>query len=240
MAQSIDMSETQLSPDETQYAYGPMVLEAKDGEGDVGHRPVYAVSVVSGMPDGLYVTVGGVEGAGMYLLKSADDLKVDASAPKITFKSQGTMYTVRKFQDSDGAWASTTGAAVPASVLEEIFMNEITADVTPEQAIDYAPEELYTLADDSRKIVHLVYSGANQTFLRKDGEWVPLEDPNGDVLDDLFIEYVSPAFVDVFDKKENKGLTVADLADYELDQTETVTASAATGFKFASVINKKD
>lgn len=239
MTQSIDMSEQQLTPDETQYAYGPMVLEGDDGEGGLGHRPLYSVSTRN-TPDGLYVVLGGVEGAGMYLLKSADDLKVDASAPKITFKSQGTMYTVRKFQDSDGTWASTTGAAVPARVLEEIFMNEITAEVTPDLAIDYAPEELYALADNDRKIVHLVYSGTNQTFLRKDGEWVPLEDPNGDVLDDLFIEYVSPEFVEVFDKKEKKGLTVADLVDYETDQTPAVTASAATGFKFASVINKKD
>lgn len=239
MAQSLDMSEKQLSENQTQYAYGPMVLEAKDSEGDLGHRPVYAVSTERN-EDGLFVVLGGVEGAGMYILKSDKDLKVDASAPKITFESQGTMYTVRKFQDSDGTWASTTGAAVPAEVLEEIFMNEITAEVTPDLAVDYAPEELYALADDSGSIVHLVYSGTNQTFVRKDGEWVPLDDPNGDVLDDLYIEYVSPEFVDVFDKKEKKGLTVDDLVDYEADQTVTVTASAATGFKFASVINKKD
>lgn len=239
MAQSIDMSETQLNASETQYAYGPMVLEAKDADGDLGHRPVYSVSV-SDEDDALYVMLGGVEGAGMYQLKSLADLKVDASAPKITFESQGTIYTVRKFQDSDGAWASTTGAVVPAEVLEEIFMNEIAADVAPELAKDYAPEELYALSDNSGKIAYLVYSGANTTYVRKDGEWTVLDDPNGDALDDMYIDYVSPEFVDVFDKKESKGLTVDDLVDYETDEAVTVTASAATGFKFAGVINKKD
>lgn len=239
MAQSIDMSETQLNASETQYAYGPMVMEAKDSEGVMGYRPVYSLSV-SDEDDYLYVVLGGVEGSGMYLLKSLSDLKVDASASKITFKSQGTIYTVRKFQDSDGVWASMTGAAVPAEALEEIFMNEIATEVASESVKDYAPEELYALSDDDGKIAYLVYSGANVTYIRKGGKWEVLDDPNGDVLDDMYIDYVSPEFVELFDKKESKGLTTADLADYETEETVTVTASAATGFKFAGVINKKD
>lgn len=239
MAQSIDMSETQLNASETQYAYGPMVMEAKDADGDLGHRPVYSVSV-SDEDDYLYVVLGGVEGSGMYLIKSLSDLKVDASASKITFESQGTIYTVRKFQDSDGVWASMTGAAVPAEALEEIFMNEIAAEVASESVKDYGPEELYALSDNDGKIGYLVYSGADVTYIRKDGKWEVLDDPNGDVLDDMYIDYVSPGFVELFDKKESKGLTTADLADYETEETVTVTASAATGFKFARVINKKD
>lgn len=239
MAQIVDMSEKQLSTNETQYAYGPMVLEAKDGDGDLGHHAIYSVSVSD--EDGyLYVMLGGVEGSGMYLLKSPSDIKVDSSASKITFESQGTMYNVRKFQDSDGTWASMTGAAVPAGALEEIFMNEITADVAPESANDYGAEELYALSDDDGKITYLVYSGADVTYIRKGGQWEVLDDPNGDVLDDMYIQDVLPAFVDVFDKKESKGLTVDDLVDYETEETVTVTASAATGFKFAGVINKKD
>jgi hypothetical protein len=239
MAQSIDMSETQLNGSETQYAYGPMVMEAKDSDGDLGHRAVYSLSV-SDEDDYQYVILGGVEGSGMYLLKSPSDIQVDASASKITFQSQGTMYTVRKFQDSDGVWASTTGAAVPAEALEEIFMNEIAAEVAPESVKDYAPEELYALSDNDGKVTFLVYSGANVTYIRKDGKWEVLDDPNGDVLDDMYIDYISPEFVELFDKKESKGLTTADLVDYEAEETVTVTASAATGFKFASVINKKD
>lgn len=237
MAQSVDMSETKLNDSETQYAYGPLVLEAKDDEGELHHRPLYSV-VLRQDDTGIYAVLGGVEGSGMYNLKSADDLKVDASAPKITFESQGTIYTVRRFEDLDGTWASMTGAAVPAQVLEEIYMNEVAADAAPETAVDYQPEELYALSNDSGDVVYLVYSGANQSFIRKDGEWTPLEDPNGDALDDLYIEYVSPEFVDVFDKKEKKGLTVSDLADYEEDTP--VTASAAAGLRFAGVINKKD
>jgi hypothetical protein len=233
------MSETQLNASETQYAYGPMVMEAKDADGDLGHRAVYSVSV-SDEDDYLYVVLGGVEGSGMYLLKSLADLKVDAPASKITFKSQGTIYTIRKFQDSDGTWASMTGAAAPAEALEEIFMNEITAEVAPESAKDFAEEELYALSDNDGKVTYLVYSGANVTYIRKGGKWEVLDDPNGDVLDDMFIDYVSPEFVDVFDKKESKGLTTADLVDFETEETVTVTASAATGFKFARVINKKD
>lgn len=239
MAQSIDMSEKQLSKDETQYAYGPMVLEAEDGEGGLGHRPVYSVSVETN-PDGMFVVLGGVEGSGMYALKSPSDLDVEADASKITFKSQGTIYTIRKFQDSDGTWASTTGAAVPAQVLEEIYMNELAADVTPDSAVDYQGEELYALSDNDGKITYLVYSGTNLNYIRKGGKWELLDDPNGDALDDMFIDYVSPEFVEVFDKKESKGLTTADLVDYETEETVTVTASAATGFKFAGVINKKD
>lgn len=239
MAQNVDMSEKQLSANETQYAYGPMVMEAKDSEGNVGHRPLYSVSVAD--EDGfLYVMLGGVEGAGMYSIKSLSDLKVDASASEITFKSQGTMYKVRKFQDSDGTWASMTGASVPAEALEEIFMNEITSEVSPESTVQYGPEDLYALHDNDGKVTYLVYSGADVTYVRKSGKWEVLDDPNGDVLDDMYIEYVSPDFVDLFDKKESKGLTVDDLADYETDEIATVTASAATGFKFASVINKKD
>jgi hypothetical protein len=237
MAQDVDMTEKKLSDTETQYAYGPLVLEGKDSEGAVGHRPLYAVVLADG-PEGTSVTLGGVEGAGQYALKSARDLKVDADTPKITFESQGTIYTIRKFQDSDGTWASMTGAAVPAQVLEEIYMNELAADTMPESAVDYNPEELYALANDSGDVVHLIYSGANQTFVRKDGEWAPLDDPNGDMLDDLYIEYVAPDFVAYFDKNEKKGLTVSDLTDYETE--DVVTASAATGFKFARVINKKD
>lgn len=239
MAQNVDMTEKKLSDTETQYAYGPLVLEGKDGEGAIGHRSLYAVVLTDG-PDGVYVTLGGVEGAGEYTLKSARDLKVDASASEITFKSQGTIYTIRKFQDSDGTWASMTGAAVPAEALEEIFMNESTAEVAPESAKDYGPEELYALSDNDGKITYLVYSGADVTYVRRGGKWEVLDDPNGDVLDDMFIEYVSPEFVDIFDKKESKGLTTADLVDYETEETVTVTASAATGFKFARVINKKD
>ena len=239
MAQTIDMSEKQLSDYETQYAYGPMVLEAEDGDGGIGHRGAYSVSVET-TPDGQFVVLGGVEGSGMYALKSPNDLDVEADASKITFKSQGTIYTIRKFQDSDGTWASMTGATVPAEALEEIFMNEITAEVAPESAKDYAEEELYALSDNDGKVTYLVYSGANVTYIRKGGKWEVLDDPNGDVLDDMFIDYVSPEFVDVFDKKESKGLTTADLVDFETEETVTVTASAATGFKFARVINKKD
>jgi hypothetical protein len=239
MAQSIDMSEKQLSEYETQYAYGPMVLEAEDGEGGLGHRRAYSVSVET-TPDGMFVVLGGVEGSGMYALKSPDDLDVEADASKITFKSQGTIYTIRKFQDSDGTWASMTGAAVPAEALEEIYMNELAAEVAPDSAINYQEEELYALSDNDGKIAYLVYSGANVTYIRKGGKWEVLDDPNGDVLDDMFIDYVSPEFVDVFDKKESKGLTTADLVDYETEETVTVTASAATSFKFARVINKKD
>jgi hypothetical protein len=238
MAQIIDMTEVKVSDTVTQYAYGPMVLEADAGDGEIGHRPVLSVSLIEDPEDGVAVQLGGVEGAGYYQLKSAKDFKVDASVPKITFEFQGTIYTIRKFQDSDGTWASMTGAAVPAEVLEEIFMDETTADFAPDLAKNYDPEELYTLTNDSGDVVYFVYSGANQTFIRKDGEWASLDDPNGDLLDDLYIEYVSPAFVDYFDKNEKKGLTVSDLTDYETD--EVVTASAATGFKFASVINKKD
>jgi hypothetical protein len=237
MAQTVDMTEKKLSSTDTQYAYGPLVLEASDGDGGIGHRAVESVVLTDG-PDEVSVTLGGVEGSGNYVLKSAKDLQVDADTPKITFESQGTIYTIRKFQDSDGAWASMTGAAVPAQVLEEIYMNEIAADVAPDETTVYDPEELYALSNDSGDVAYLVYSGANQTFIRKDGEWTPLEDPNGDLLDDLYIEYVSPDFVAYFDKNEKKGLTVSDLTDYETD--EVVTASAATGFKFASVINKKD
>lgn len=239
MAQIVDMSEKQLSTNETQYAYGPMVLEAKDADGDLGHRAIYSVSV-SDEDDYLYVTTGTFQGAGMYSIKSPSDVKVDASASKITFESQGTMYIVRKFQDSDGTWASTTGATAPAEALEEIFMNEVTAEVAPESAKDYTAEELYALSDNDGKITYLVYSGAGKTYIRKGGKWEVLDDPNGDALDDMYIQDVLPAFVDVFDKKESKGLTVDDLVDYETEETVTVTASAATGFKFAGVINKKD
>lgn len=239
MAQIVDMTEKKLSDTETQYAYGPLVLEGKGSEGELGHHSLYAV-ILTDSPDEVSVRLGGVEGAGEYTLKSAKDFKVNASASEITFKSQGTIYTIRKFQDSDGIWASMTGAAVPAEALEEIFMNEITADVAPESAKDYGPEELYALYDNDGKVTYLVYSGADVTYIRKDGKWVVLDDPNGDALDDMYIEYVSPEFVDFFDKKESKGLTADDLANYEADEPVATTASAATGFKYARVINKKD
>lgn len=237
MAQEVDMTEVKLSDTLTQYAYGPLVVEATNSDGETGHRAVYSV-VMTNDANGVVVTLHGTEGSGEYVLDSPDDLDVDATASKIAFKSQGTIYTVRKFQDSDGTWASMTGAVVPAQVLEEIFMNETNADAGLDQVANFNPEELYTLANDSGEIVHLVYTGADQTFVRKDGQWAPLDDPNGDILDNLYIQDVTPAFVDYFDKKESKGLTVDDLAKYEDDTV--VTASAATGFKFARVINKKD
>ena len=115
-------------------------------------------------------------------------------------------------------------------------MSEVAAGDELTGADLYNPEELYALLNGDDEVVYLVYSGADQTFLREDGEWVALDDPTGDKLDDLYIEYVTDDFVKKFDKKKGKNLTATDL----VIGNETVTASAATGLKFASVINKKD
>lgn len=237
MTQTIDMNVTKLDENTTIYAYGPMVLEGVDSEGEPGYRPIYSVGLTKLGKDS-YVELGGIEGAGLYRVESEKDLTVDAKAPKITFKSQGTIYTVRRFQDSDGTWASTTGASAPAQILEEIFMNENAAEFAPGTEKDYAPEELYVLSDNEGDIAFLVYSGANQTFIRGAGAWEPLDDPDGDMLDDLYIDYVTPEFVDYFDKNEKKGLSLADVS--KATEDSSVTASASTGFKFASNATKKD
>lgn len=227
-------------PSETVYAEGPMVIVGDDNELNI--TAVFSVVLVEETEeDGssrVYVVGDNPERERYYYLDSVSDFNADVEDQEITFEAQGTIYSVRRFEDADGLWASATGTPVPAKILEEIFMDSVNVLAAGEPGANYAPEELYTLTDDSGNVSFLVYSGANQTFIRKAGAWEPLDDPDGDMLDDLYIDYVSPEFVDYFDKNEKKGLTTADVAKSVEDSS--VTASASTGLKFAGSVNKKD
>jgi hypothetical protein len=235
MAQAIDTAATKLSESETRYIYGPMVLE-----GGLGNRPVFIVTLVDD-ENGAVVNVADAMIVRSYSLESVDDFTVEPNAPKITFKSQGTIYTVRRFQDSDGTWASMTGAAVPAQALEEIFMNDVVEEATPELAGNYADEALQTLSSGDGKVAYLIYTGADKTYSREDGEWVALDDPNGDLLDGYYIDDVSPGFVDYYDKNSKKGITADDVDNFNGNAEVGVTASAsAQTYRFAPAPKKKD
>lgn len=216
---------------------GPLVIEA----GTKGEKPEYQnvanrVVLVSRGDDEYSIHVENPVRVNVYDIDDPKEFKFDVDSQKITFEIRGTIYKVRPFEDEDGLWASAVRTAVPARILEEIFMSEVELENGTGAAVSYKPEELYALLNGDDEVVYLVYSGANQTFLREDGEWAPLDDPTGDKLDDLYIEYVEPEFVEKFDKKKGKNLSAEDLVIAD----DVVTASAATGFKFASVINKKD
>ena len=216
---------------------GPLVVEA----GKKGKKPEYQnvadrVVLASRGDNEHTIYVQNPVRVNVYDIKDPKEFKLDGDSQKITFEIHGTIYKVRPFEDEDGLWASAVSTAVPARILEEIFMSEVELENGTGAAVSYKPEELYALLTGDDDVVYLVYSGANQTFLREDGEWVPLDDPTGDKLDDLYIEYVTPEFVEKFDKKKGKNLSAKDL----IIADDVVTASAAAGFKFAGVINKKD
>lgn len=211
---------------------GPMVVEfTVPGDDYVSHYPVTYVTVNQ---DKTSIEAGNPDRVRLYELASPDDsCTIDESTQKLTFTVQGTIYTVRPFMDEDGIWASRAGVPVPAGVLEEILMDEATSD----NGGQLDAEELYALTDDNDNVVYLIYMGADKTFYRDNGTWVELDDPNGDALDGYYIDQVAPAFVDVFDKQDGKGLTSNDLTGEVTDNV--VTASAVSGFKFARPINKK-
>lgn len=241
MNDQIELNVEQYGNGKTRYAEGPMVLQRKEGSKMLPLQAIVSFTVTSVDGEAAYVECGDGNFERRYVLDSPSDLMMDAtsSASKIEFKSQGTMYSVRRFTDDDGFWASTTGESVPAKVLEELVMANADALAGDATEPTYGPEELYALSDGDGKIVYLVYSGAGQTYTRQDGAWVPLDDPNGDVLDDLYIDYPRPGFVEYFDKNQKKGVTTADMEKFNSKTDVAVTASA-TNFRFASVINKKD
>lgn len=233
---NIDFTKTDLGGGATMLANGSMVVSS-ELDGETLHYPAYRIVVgpsFDGADTDYEVHLDGLDRVRIYPVKSIDDVKVDEAASEITFQAQGTIYTVRAFTDSDGQWASMTGAAeVPAQALEEIFMNDVARDADP--TIDSYPDEsLFALADDTGAVKYLMYAGGAEMYTRTGGKWEVLDDPTGEMLDGLEILDVDPTFINVYDSK-SEGLTKGDVAAYApMDETPM----AASAFKFAPAPKK--
>jgi hypothetical protein len=207
------------------YVLGPSVVAYKDDNGEKVFIPTYEVSTEM-EDDVVHVVVASINGNRYYPLDSVEDITVNTSKENITFSSYGTIYTVRKFQDTDGVWASALGVSVPSQALEERFMAEVQSAFSPDAPAD--DENLYAAVDDNtNEVKHLVYSCDSGLFIRDNGAWFKLP-ADDDSLDDLEVHEVVPKFIKIYDisQDSNDTLLVDDIEKYETSFRSPMTASA--------------
>jgi hypothetical protein len=192
------------------YVRGPAVLTSFDEEEKVDRfYPVYAAFPV--LTDGRYRVAVATEDRTMeYPVKDLDEVKIDRAKGRITFSAYDRIYTIRAFQDSDGAWASRLAVPVPAKSLEERYMQQVNYAFSPNAPAD--SEDLFAAVDDeSGEVAELVYAYEGGAFTRSGGGWFKLPE-NDDSLDGLTVVPVTPKFINAFDRSEagRKALTLAD------------------------------
>lgn len=222
---------TVTQPESKEYgtcADGPGVLTyTSDDEGKV-NKPVHGAFILTDS-EGTSMGVSFIEGDRYYPLDNVDDVKVDTDKSTLTFSSQGNIYTVRPFQDSDGTWASSLNVAVPTQALEERYMTELEYAFSPNAPTD--DENLYAAVDtDTNDIKYLVYSSNAGLFIRNDGDWEKLSDDD-ESLDSLEVNEVVPGFIKIFDMAQanNEPMTSDDIGKYATDFRSALTAAAAAG-----------
>ncbi len=203
---------------------GPAVL-VTDDEGEPVYYPIYSLAIEN-IDEALHVAAGMLSGTRFYPIENEADLKIDDAKGEITFSSYGKIYTIRGFQDSDGAWASTLATDLPAQALEERFMTEVENAFSPEAPAD--DENLYAAVDDNtNEVKYLVYSTEPGLFIRDNGAWFKLP-KDDETLDDLEVMEVDPKFIKVFDMAQaNDEVMLADDVDkYKVEFRGALQASA--------------
>lgn len=203
---------------------GPAVL-VTDDEGEPVYYPIYSLATET-VDEVLHVAAGMLSGTRFYPIENEADLKIDDAKGEITFSSYGKIYTIRGFQDSDGAWASTLATDLPAQALEERFMTEVENAFSPEAPAD--DENLYAAVDDdTNEVKYLVYSTEPGLFIRDNGAWFKLP-ADDETLDDLTVLEVDPKFIKVFDMAQaNDEVMLADDVDkYKVEFRGALQASA--------------
>jgi hypothetical protein len=208
------------------YISSPAVFTFIGEDNSPGFYPIYGLDTE--MIDGeVHVAAATVNGIRYYPLVREEDLKVNETRGDITFSSYGKIYTIRAFQDSDGAWASKLRYAVPAEALEETYMAEVESAFSPNAPAE--DENLYAAVDgETDEVKYLVYSCDSGMYIRDNSAWakLPKED---DSLDDLEVYEVTPKFIKVFDMAEaNEDQLLADDArSYEVEFRGALTAAGA-------------
>lgn len=204
----------------------PGVLESIDEEDNTPvYYPIYYVGVetIDEVPN---VAAGMLSGTRYYPLEKEEDLKIDKDKGQITFSSYGKIYTIRGFQDSDGTWASSLAADLPAQALEERFMTEVENAFSPEAPAD--DENLYAAVnDETNEVDFLVYSTEPGLFVRDNGAWFKLP-KDDETLDDLTVLEVDPKFIKVFDMAQanDEAMLADDVEKYKVEFRGALQASA--------------
>jgi hypothetical protein len=218
------------APDEVKdqgyLAWGPAVLDSED-EGQVVHRVAYSPRLVVEQDGVTYVYVGGYDGVErQYPVDSRDSVDIDPKTGAITFSSFGKIYTIRAVEDSDGLWASSLAAEVPAEATERSIDLEVAMAFSPDAPA--ADESLFVTVDpDTQEVKDLIYSGSDGIYLREGKGWfkMPADDES---LDGLQVIDVKPEIIEAWAKlAEDDELTLAEVKKYEDVQEGIVAAAGA-------------
>lgn len=204
---------------------GAAVLTTVDQEDNTEvFEPIYGAFFET-IDEALHLSVATINGDRSYPVESRESVKIDKDAGQITFSSYGRIYTIRGFQDSDGAWASTLATDLPAQALEEQFMSDVVNAFSPDAPAN--DENLYAAVDDeTNEVKYLVYSTESGLFIRDNGAWFKLP-KDDETLDDLTVLEVDPKFIKVFDMAQaNDEVMLADDVDkYEVEFRGALQAS---------------
>ncbi len=195
---------------------GPLVVaEIHAGENEIVHIPAIAVfieSVGSSPAIGGRVSIVTAERTHTRQLGAPQEFIFDRYQRQGHFLSlENRLYWIRPFCDQDGVWASYLQIPVPAEVLEKRlwFEMEETGGFNP------CNEEIFVLTSNDLEIDYLAYSAIGQIWLREKGEWQPLVDPTGMLLDGLTIREVNPRIIYEFDDSESREISA--FAEFLID-----------------------